>query len=240
MGNDKSEPDWENEHGLNSASGEMLRDFIMALKDCPFKRIVLQTGAKVRCVSEKRQTPSTNCFTALRSTYWTGKDTLPGERSSSPHDLISIMSEQIHPKLFHSRLTHTRQEDIPKELSPKQNFTYSVTRPSYIIVAVKGIFMNLACVFQSSIDFSQLIPCRIHLGLYFMIEKELGRPVVFPGSLTSLLQRAKQKCSWHIRGREWIQVERNWYILRCYDEQLFCRILRVEPSMCWQGKIKTS
>jgi hypothetical protein len=41
-------------------------------------------------------------------------------------------------------VTWYRQEDILQELAPKQNFTYSVTRPSHILGAAKGNYMNLA------------------------------------------------------------------------------------------------
>ena len=60
------------------------------------------------------------------------------------------------------------QEDFLAELGAKQGFTYSVVRPCHIIGAVKGNFMNLAMA----------------LGLYFVIQKELDQPAVFPGTET--------------------------------------------------------
>jgi hypothetical protein len=111
----------------------MLKDFVLALKDNPFKRIVLQTGAK-------------------QYGYHLGPAITPSRESDA----------RIHtaPNFYYN------QEDILQELAPAQNFTWSVTRPSHIIGAVKGNYMNLA----------------IALGLYLSVQKELKQPVVFPGT----------------------------------------------------------
>ncbi|PQE24487.1 hypothetical protein CJF30_00009947 [Rutstroemia sp. NJR-2017a BBW] len=90
----------------------------------------------------------------------------------SAHEGIRIMVEAFDvvgiayfPVLTTNNFTYYRQEDILSELAPKQNFTYSITRPSHILGAAKGNYMNLA----------------IALGLYFVVQKELGEPAIFPG-----------------------------------------------------------
>jgi len=111
----------------------MLKDFILAMEDHPFERIVLQTGAKHYGVH-------------------LGPSLLP--------------CQEDDPRVLTIPNFYYAQEDILKELAPKQNFTYSVTRPSHILGAVKGNYMNLA----------------IALGLYFVVQKELGEPATFPGT----------------------------------------------------------
>ncbi|CAF1365626.1 unnamed protein product [Didymodactylos carnosus] len=58
------------------------------------------------------------------------------------------------------------QEDKLKEEAKKSNFSYIITRPNIIIGASKGNFMNFA----------------VSIALYACIQKELGKPLIFPGN----------------------------------------------------------
>ena len=60
------------------------------------------------------------------------------------------------------------QEDVLKALSAQSTFSYTILRPSHIIGAVKGNFMNVG----------------IALGIYFAVQKELKEPAIYPGSET--------------------------------------------------------
>jgi hypothetical protein len=59
--------------------------------------------------------------------------------------------------------------DLVKEYGPKHNFDWVEIRPNNIIGAVSGNFMNEA----------------IAIGLYIAVQKELGGPVLFPGTCMS-------------------------------------------------------
>lgn len=111
----------------------MLRDFILSFNDRPFKRIVLQTGAKHY-----------------------GVHIGPIITPSREHD----------PRVLTIPNFYYAQEDILIELSKTQKFNWGVTRSSNIVGAVKDNFMNFS----------------VALGLYFAIQKELGQPIVFPGT----------------------------------------------------------
>lgn len=111
----------------------------------------------------------------LRDFILACKDDRPFERivlqTGAKHYGIHLAPKPVpcredDPRVFGQPNFYYVQEDILAELGAKQGFTYSVVRPSHIIGAVKGNFMNLA----------------IALGLYFVIQKELGEPAVFPGT----------------------------------------------------------
>jgi nucleoside-diphosphate-sugar epimerase len=124
---------WSGQQEMANLNGQMLRDFVLALKGNPFNRIVLQTGAK-------------------HYGLHLGPRRVPCRESDPRVD--------GPPNFYYV------QEDILAELSVEQQFTYSVVRPCHIIGAVKGNFMNLAMA----------------LGLYFVVQKELGESAVFPGT----------------------------------------------------------
>ncbi|CAF3493823.1 unnamed protein product [Rotaria socialis] len=58
------------------------------------------------------------------------------------------------------------QEDLLKDYAEKHGWRYIITRPSTIIGVAKGNFMNFA----------------VTVALYATIQKELGQPLLFPGS----------------------------------------------------------
>ncbi|KAF2092511.1 NAD dependent epimerase/dehydratase family protein-like protein [Rhizodiscina lignyota] len=124
---------WGGQDQMVIDNGQMLRDFILAMKNRPFKRLVLQTGAKHYGI---------HIGPAI-----------------SP-------SKEDDPRVLTLPNFYYHQEDTLKELGPQQNFDWSVVRPSHIIGAVKGNFMNVG----------------IAIGLYIVICQELGQPVEFYGT----------------------------------------------------------
>ncbi|OZJ03126.1 hypothetical protein BZG36_03877 [Bifiguratus adelaidae] len=58
------------------------------------------------------------------------------------------------------------QEDMLQEAAFKNKWKYVITRPNIIIGIAKGNYMNFA----------------VSVGLYAALQKELGRPLVFPGN----------------------------------------------------------
>ncbi|PQE21288.1 hypothetical protein CJF32_00006421 [Rutstroemia sp. NJR-2017a WRK4] len=166
---------WGAQGKMLEVNGKMLKDFILAMEDRPFERIVLQTGAKSHLINCPELRPSSRTqpspLSRRRSTCFDHPEFLLCYLSA--HEGIRIMVEAFDvvgiayfPVLTTNNFTYYRQEDILSELAPKQNFTYSITRPSHILGAAKGNYMNLA----------------IALGLYFVVQKELGEPAIFPGT----------------------------------------------------------
>ncbi|RFU25892.1 hypothetical protein B7463_g10428, partial [Scytalidium lignicola] len=129
---------WGGQEQMVIDNSKMLRDLILALRERPFKRLVLQTGAKHYGIH-------------------IGPTVLPCKEDDP---LVLTI-----PNFYY------QQEDILKELGPKQNFDWSVVRPSHIVGAVKGNFMNIA----------------IAVGLYIVISRELGDPVSFYGTRSKYL-----------------------------------------------------
>jgi hypothetical protein len=62
-----------------------------------------------------------------------------------------------------------RQVDLCKEYGAKHAFSWVEVRPSNILGAVSGNYMNEA----------------IAIGLYVAVQKELGEPIIFPGTCMS-------------------------------------------------------
>ncbi|KAL4905958.1 hypothetical protein BDW74DRAFT_177651 [Aspergillus multicolor] len=78
----------------------------------------------------------------------------------------SLPSKETDPRVETLPNFYHQQEDILKELGPKQGFDWVVVRPALIVGAVKGNFMNIA----------------IAIGVYIAVSRELHDPIAFHGT----------------------------------------------------------
>ncbi|TGZ80324.1 hypothetical protein EX30DRAFT_320228 [Ascodesmis nigricans] len=139
-----STPDgiWSGQQEMWDDNGKMLEDFLVALEQVNgngrMKRIVLQTGAKHYGVH-------------YGEIAGEAQEDWPWPTDGPYEGLINF---------------YYRQENILRELAPKHNFTFSVVRPSNILGAAAGNYMNEG----------------IAIGLYISVSRELGTPILFPGT----------------------------------------------------------